>query len=69
MPLWPIVGNVGPSMTDRQTVPGADMVAVIRACLAVEQYGLGVTGVTMWSDSKILVDGYRKGEATLQSVS
>eukprot|EP00973_Karenia_brevis_P062547 8696813-Karenia_brevis.AAC.1 len=40
----------------------------MRALLAVEHHGTGVTGVTIWSDSKIVVDGYKKGKATLQSV-
>eukprot|EP00973_Karenia_brevis_P041174 5696235-Karenia_brevis.AAC.1 len=37
--------------------------------MAVEQYGLGVTHVTIWSDSKIVVNGYIKGNThTLQSM-
>eukprot|EP00973_Karenia_brevis_P081875 11351775-Karenia_brevis.AAC.1 len=40
----------------------------MRAFLAVEHYGQGVTGVTVWSDSKMVVDGYTKGKGALQSV-
>eukprot|EP00973_Karenia_brevis_P048740 6762905-Karenia_brevis.AAC.1 len=37
--------------------------------LAVEHYGNRVTEVTVWSNSKIVVDGYRKGMVhTLQSM-
>eukprot|EP00973_Karenia_brevis_P041080 5684666-Karenia_brevis.AAC.1 len=45
------------------------MTAVMRALLVVEQYGQGVTAVTVWSDSKIVVNGYSKGKShTLQSM-
>eukprot|EP00973_Karenia_brevis_P024387 3363199-Karenia_brevis.AAC.1 len=40
----------------------------MRALLAVEHYGTGGTGATIWSDSRIVLDGYRKGKATLQSL-
>eukprot|EP00973_Karenia_brevis_P054654 7595905-Karenia_brevis.AAC.1 len=53
------------SMDGRQTVPSSELTAVMWALLAVENFGPGVTEVTVWSDSKIMVDGYRKGEATL----
>eukprot|EP00973_Karenia_brevis_P010860 1469462-Karenia_brevis.AAC.1 len=44
------------------------MAAVIRALLNVKATGLGVTKVTIWSDSKIVVQGYNKGKVhTLQS--
>eukprot|EP00973_Karenia_brevis_P008238 1114823-Karenia_brevis.AAC.1 len=39
----------------------------MRASLVVERYGQRVTRFTRWSDSKIVVDGYRKGKSTLQS--
>eukprot|EP00973_Karenia_brevis_P082739 11468443-Karenia_brevis.AAC.1 len=39
----------------------------MRTVLAVQHHGTGVTGVTIWSDSKIVVDGFKKGKATLQS--
>eukprot|EP00973_Karenia_brevis_P001647 223929-Karenia_brevis.AAC.1 len=55
-------------MDGRQTVPRAELTAVVRALLAVEHYGQRVTEVTFWSDSKIVVDGYKKGKSTLQSV-
>eukprot|EP00973_Karenia_brevis_P085822 11904895-Karenia_brevis.AAC.1 len=45
------------------------MTAVMRAFLAVEQYGQQVTTVTIWSDSKIVLHGYCKGKAhTLKSM-
>eukprot|EP00973_Karenia_brevis_P075618 10506342-Karenia_brevis.AAC.1 len=47
-------------MEGRQTVPRSDMAAVMRALLAVEQYGQHVTSVTIWSDRKIVVQGYCK---------
>eukprot|EP00973_Karenia_brevis_P091908 12409755-Karenia_brevis.AAC.1 len=41
----------------------------MRALLAVEHYGQRVTTVTIWSDSKMVVDGYGKGmNHTLQSL-
>eukprot|EP00973_Karenia_brevis_P073123 10157741-Karenia_brevis.AAC.1 len=41
----------------------------MRALLAVEHYGQGVTTVIVWSDSKIVVNGYGKGmNHTLQSM-
>eukprot|EP00973_Karenia_brevis_P013816 1874518-Karenia_brevis.AAC.1 len=53
----------------RRTVPRAELIAVMRALLAVEHYGHRVTAVTIWSDSKIVVDGYSKGMThTLQSM-
>eukprot|EP00973_Karenia_brevis_P029484 4067576-Karenia_brevis.AAC.1 len=39
----------------------------MRALLAVEHTGTGVTSVTVWSDSNIVVDGFQQGKATLQS--
>eukprot|EP00973_Karenia_brevis_P019609 2689770-Karenia_brevis.AAC.1 len=57
-------------MGGRQTVPRSELTAVMRALLAVEHSGPGVTevtDVTVWPDSKIVVDGYRKGKATLKS--
>eukprot|EP00973_Karenia_brevis_P039168 5410558-Karenia_brevis.AAC.1 len=44
-------------MDGRQTVPRAEMTAVIRALLHVKTTGLGVTKVTTWSDSKVVVQG------------
>eukprot|EP00973_Karenia_brevis_P000044 5256-Karenia_brevis.AAC.1 len=32
----------------------------MRALLAIENCGTGITGVTVWSDSKTVVDGYQK---------
>eukprot|EP00973_Karenia_brevis_P010980 1487825-Karenia_brevis.AAC.1 len=56
-------------MDGRQTVPRAEITAVIRALLAIKATGLGVTHVAIWSDSKIVVQGYNKGKShTLQSV-
>eukprot|EP00973_Karenia_brevis_P067000 9316901-Karenia_brevis.AAC.1 len=56
-------------MDGRQTVPRAEMTAVIRALLQVKATGQGITGVTIWSDSKVVVQGYNKGKAhTLQSM-
>eukprot|EP00973_Karenia_brevis_P024739 3410781-Karenia_brevis.AAC.1 len=41
----------------------------MRALPAVEHYGQRVTGVTVWPDSKIVVDGCSKGVVhTLQSM-
>eukprot|EP00973_Karenia_brevis_P030934 4266971-Karenia_brevis.AAC.1 len=48
------------SMDGKQTVPRFGLTAVMRALLAVEHFGPGVTEVTLWPDSKIVVDGYRK---------
>eukprot|EP00973_Karenia_brevis_P062498 8689708-Karenia_brevis.AAC.1 len=45
------------------------MTAVIKAPLAVKQFGLGITQVTIWPDSKIVVNGFCKGKThTLQSM-
>eukprot|EP00973_Karenia_brevis_P009195 1246959-Karenia_brevis.AAC.1 len=45
------------------------MTAVIRALLHVKTTGLGVTKVTIWSDRKVVVQGYNRGTAhTLQSL-
>eukprot|EP00973_Karenia_brevis_P041937 5804893-Karenia_brevis.AAC.1 len=45
------------------------MTAVIRELLAIKPTGLGITKVTIWSDSKIVVQGYNKGKQhTLQSL-
>eukprot|EP00973_Karenia_brevis_P034358 4739460-Karenia_brevis.AAC.1 len=45
------------------------MTAVIRALLHVQATGQRVTKVTIWSDSKVVVQGYNKGKAyTLQSL-
>eukprot|EP00973_Karenia_brevis_P057213 7960650-Karenia_brevis.AAC.1 len=56
-------------MEGRQTVPRSEMTAVMRALLAVEHYGQGVTALTTWSDSKVVVTGYCKGKAhTLKSM-
>eukprot|EP00973_Karenia_brevis_P086627 12012808-Karenia_brevis.AAC.1 len=38
----------------------------MKVLLAVEHTGTGVTSVTVWSDSKILVDGFQKEKATPQ---
>eukprot|EP00973_Karenia_brevis_P024614 3396125-Karenia_brevis.AAC.1 len=55
-------------MDGRQTVPRAEMTAVIRALLHVQATGQAVSRVTVWSDSKIAVQGFNKGKAhTLQS--
>eukprot|EP00973_Karenia_brevis_P056431 7849139-Karenia_brevis.AAC.1 len=50
------------TMDGRQTVPRAEMTAVIRALMAVNDCGMGITQVTIWSDSKIVVNGYNKGK-------
>eukprot|EP00973_Karenia_brevis_P060606 8428738-Karenia_brevis.AAC.1 len=56
-------------MEGKQIVPRSEMTAVMRALLAVEQYGQQVTAVTIWSDSKIVVQGYCTGTAhTLKSM-
>eukprot|EP00973_Karenia_brevis_P031549 4351510-Karenia_brevis.AAC.1 len=45
------------------------MAAVIRAPLANKATGQGITKVTIWSDSKIVVQGFNKGKQhTLQSL-
>eukprot|EP00973_Karenia_brevis_P006178 841542-Karenia_brevis.AAC.1 len=45
------------------------MTAVMRALMAIKQCGLGVTHVTIWSDSKIVVNGCNKGKTnTLPSM-
>eukprot|EP00973_Karenia_brevis_P037932 5231127-Karenia_brevis.AAC.1 len=49
------------TMDGRQTVPRAEMTVVIRALMAVNHFGMGITEVTIWSDSKIVVNGYNKG--------
>eukprot|EP00973_Karenia_brevis_P026468 3652279-Karenia_brevis.AAC.1 len=65
---WPIMGSMVP-WDGRQTVPRAEMTAVIRALLAIRVFGPGVTQVTIWSDSKVVVQGYNKGNShTLQSL-
>eukprot|EP00973_Karenia_brevis_P091792 12409136-Karenia_brevis.AAC.1 len=48
-------------LDDKQTVPRAELIAVMSALLAVEHHGIGATGLTIWSDTKIVVDGYKKG--------
>eukprot|EP00973_Karenia_brevis_P055587 7729022-Karenia_brevis.AAC.1 len=56
-------------MGGKQTVPRAEMTAVIRALLAIKLFGQGVTHVTIWSDSKVVVQRYNKGKShTLQSL-
>eukprot|EP00973_Karenia_brevis_P023946 3301641-Karenia_brevis.AAC.1 len=56
-------------MEGKQTVPRSEMTAVMRALLAMEQYGQGVTALTIWLDSKVVVDGYCKGKShTLKSL-
>eukprot|EP00973_Karenia_brevis_P009014 1221340-Karenia_brevis.AAC.1 len=56
-------------MDGKQTVPRAEMTAVITALLAIKPTGQGITKVTIWSDSKIVVQGYNKGKQhTLQSL-
>eukprot|EP00973_Karenia_brevis_P036729 5061121-Karenia_brevis.AAC.1 len=56
-------------MDGRQTVPRAEMTAVIRALLAIKVSGPGVTQVTIWSDSKVVVQGYNKEKChTVQSL-
>eukprot|EP00973_Karenia_brevis_P036394 5018901-Karenia_brevis.AAC.1 len=56
-------------MDGRQTVPRAEMTAVIRALLAIKVSGPGVTQMTIWSDSKVVAQGYNKGNChTLQSL-
>eukprot|EP00973_Karenia_brevis_P071059 9872481-Karenia_brevis.AAC.1 len=56
-------------MDGRQTVPRAEMSAVTRARLHVQATGHGITGVSIWSDSKVVVQGFHKGKAhTLQSM-
>eukprot|EP00973_Karenia_brevis_P057983 8071817-Karenia_brevis.AAC.1 len=49
------------TLDGRQTVPRAELRALMRALLAVEHFGQRVTAVTIWSDSKIVVDGLSKG--------
>eukprot|EP00973_Karenia_brevis_P048283 6702930-Karenia_brevis.AAC.1 len=49
------------SLDGKQTVPRAELTAVMRALFAVEHYGQRVTQVVIWSDSKIVVDGHRQG--------
>eukprot|EP00973_Karenia_brevis_P011338 1535671-Karenia_brevis.AAC.1 len=45
------------------------MTAVIKALLAINASGHGITQVTIWSDSKVVVQGYNKGKSnTLQSL-
>eukprot|EP00973_Karenia_brevis_P079011 10964344-Karenia_brevis.AAC.1 len=45
------------------------MTAVIRALLHVKATGLRITKVIIWSDSKLVVQGYNKGKAhTLHSL-
>eukprot|EP00973_Karenia_brevis_P075140 10438896-Karenia_brevis.AAC.1 len=45
------------------------MTAVIRALLHVKSIGLRVTKVTIWSDSKVVVQGSNRGKIqTLQSM-
>eukprot|EP00973_Karenia_brevis_P006737 915281-Karenia_brevis.AAC.1 len=44
------------SLGGRQTVPRAELTAVMNALLAVEQYGQRDNIVTIWSDSRIVVD-------------
>eukprot|EP00973_Karenia_brevis_P093934 12419893-Karenia_brevis.AAC.1 len=48
------------TMDGRQTVTRAEMTAVIRALMAIKQFGLSVTHATIWSDSKIVVNGCNK---------
>eukprot|EP00973_Karenia_brevis_P062926 8748008-Karenia_brevis.AAC.1 len=56
-------------MDGRQTVPRAEMTAVIRALLHVKTTGFRITKVTIWSDSKVVVQGYNRGKIhTLQSM-
>eukprot|EP00973_Karenia_brevis_P065395 9085659-Karenia_brevis.AAC.1 len=56
-------------MDGKQTVPRAEIIAVIRALLAIKATGLGITKVTIWSDSKLVVQGFNKGKPhTLQSL-
>eukprot|EP00973_Karenia_brevis_P017910 2461435-Karenia_brevis.AAC.1 len=56
-------------MDGKQTVPRAEMTAVIRALMAVNQFGMGITEVTIWSDSKIVANGYNRGKThILQSL-
>eukprot|EP00973_Karenia_brevis_P006410 872609-Karenia_brevis.AAC.1 len=53
-------------MDGRQTVPRAEITAVLRALLHLKATGLGIAKVTIWSDSKVVVRG---GKAhTLQSL-
>eukprot|EP00973_Karenia_brevis_P059576 8294483-Karenia_brevis.AAC.1 len=54
------------TLDEGQSVPRAEIMAVMRALLVVERTGDGVTQVTIWSDSKIVVDGL-KSKTTLQS--
>eukprot|EP00973_Karenia_brevis_P007688 1044532-Karenia_brevis.AAC.1 len=56
-------------MDGRQAVPRAEMIAVIRALLHVQAIGQGITSVSVWSDSEVVVQGYNKSKAhTLQSM-
>eukprot|EP00973_Karenia_brevis_P028170 3881218-Karenia_brevis.AAC.1 len=57
------------TLDGRQTVPRAELTIVMRALLAVENCGQKVNVVTIWSDSRIVVDGHGKGmKHTLQSL-
>eukprot|EP00973_Karenia_brevis_P041559 5750848-Karenia_brevis.AAC.1 len=56
-------------MDGRQIVPRPEITAVIRALLHVKATGLGITRVMIWSDSKLVVQGYNEGKAhTLHSL-
>eukprot|EP00973_Karenia_brevis_P082673 11461239-Karenia_brevis.AAC.1 len=56
-------------MDGKQTVPRAEITAVIRALLHVKITGLSITKVTIWSGSKVAVQGYNKGKVdTLKSL-
>eukprot|EP00973_Karenia_brevis_P009977 1348573-Karenia_brevis.AAC.1 len=56
-------------MDGRQTEPRAEMTAVIRALMAVNHFGMGITEDTIWPDGKIRVNGYNKSKIqTLQSL-
>eukprot|EP00973_Karenia_brevis_P083299 11552081-Karenia_brevis.AAC.1 len=56
-------------MDGRPTVPRAEMTAATRALLHVKTTGLRGTQVAIWSDSKVVVQGYNRGEIhTLQSM-
>eukprot|EP00973_Karenia_brevis_P043674 6050137-Karenia_brevis.AAC.1 len=57
------------TMDGKQTVPRAEMTTVIRELLHVQATGQGITKVTIWSDSQIVVQGYKKGkDHTLESL-
>eukprot|EP00973_Karenia_brevis_P037369 5150794-Karenia_brevis.AAC.1 len=56
-------------MDGKQTVPRAEMTASVRARLAIKATGQSITKVTIWSDSKVVVQGIDKGETAHLAVT